>query len=158
MSSCINFKNIYNDAVRPAIWEGAYNEYRFFKQDSIVYLFSLREYLFLATVFWNYKQCLLWNKCFEIFTTTGWYYMTIQFNFSSNYSNRNGSSNNICFGITVWDWIGRWFLWRCDTRSPHHITMFYYWSKNIGCFETKICSFPILTVFIYFEKFFLIGS
>ena len=84
--------------------------------------------------------------------------MNIQFNCSSTYSNRNGSLNKICFGITVWGRIGRWFLWRCDTRSPHRITMFYCWSKSNCCFETNICSFPILTVFIYFEQFFLIGS
>ena len=77
--------------------------------------------------------------------------MNIQFNCSSTYSNRNGSSNKICFGITVWGRIGR-----CDTRSPQRITMFYCWSKSNCCFETNICSFPILTVFIYFEQFFLI--
>ena len=76
-------------------------------------------------MFYNYyrqahKGYIFWYFItLEIITTgaEGSDIMNIQFNCSSTYSNRNGSLNKICFGITVWGRIGRWFLWTLSTSN-----------------------------------------
>ena len=72
--------------------------------------------------FWYWTRKKYNGKKFitlEIITTgvEGSDIMNIQFNCSSTYSNRNGSLNKICFGITVWCRIGRWFLWTLSTSN-----------------------------------------